>query len=129
MYRHPDFADGSADMLRTRAATANRIRLRALSAYTAGASHSTVVSNTLGVVSLTAADITSREGAGGVREHVLAAKSITLSAAHSSATVYWAITDEADSKVLLAASGTADASSLASGGKLNSPSFVFAETE
>lgn len=126
-YYHPDYADGGADMVRARAATTNRIRLRALGSYTLGASFSTVSAATISApLYLAPSDITSSGASGATRQQTLASKALTLSAGDDGAGMHWAITDETDSKVLLVAPGSSDVSPLVPGGQLTSPSFVFA---
>lgn len=125
-FYHPDFADGSVDMLRTRSGTSGRIRLRALGSYTAGASYATVASATLGYVNLSSSDFTSAGSAGATRQHTLASKVITLAAGDDGVGLHYAITDETDSKVLFVGPGTSNTTPLESGGTLTSPSFVFA---
>jgi hypothetical protein len=121
-----DFADGGPDMLRARAATAGRLRLRALGSYSAGDSFATVSGATLGYAALSASDITSSGAVGATRQHTLAGKTITLSAGDDGAGLHYAITDETASKVLFVGPGAADVTPLDSGGTLTSPSFVFA---
>ena len=123
---HPDFADGSADMLRARAATTGRIRLRILGSYTLGASYATVAAASIGIVSLVPGDITSAGAAGSTRQHTVAGKAVPLTGADDGAGMHWAITDETDSKVLVAGSGTPSMTPIAAGGTMTSPSFVLA---
>ncbi len=125
-FYHPDFADGGPDMLRARAATAGRIRLRVLGSYTAGANFATVSGATLGYVSLSGSDFTSSGSAGATRQNTLAGKTINLTAGDDGVGLHYAITDETDSKVLFVGPGTSDVTPLVSGGTLTSPSFVFA---
>lgn len=128
MYQYPDYADGGADGLRTRAATANRISLRALSAYTLGADYAAIVAATIGRVSLVAADITSQPGADGARDQVLDAKTLALTVDASGDALWWAITDDNTSRPQLAAPGSVapEDRPLKAGGSLVGPAFVFA---
>lgn len=120
MWYSPEFADGGTDMLRARAATSGRLRLRALRSYVAGASFADVSAATIGRVAVSATDITDSGAPGAPRDHTIGTKSVVLESDDAGTTLCWAITDETDSKVLLAglASVPADKLPLRAGGTL-----------
>ena len=122
MYFSPEYAAGGPDLLRTRAATSGRIRLRALRSYTAGASFADVAAATIGIVSVTPGDITDTPNpvTGVTLRTTMGAKSIPLSADDTGTTLRWAITDETSSLVLLAGAASVPPENLPlrSGGSL-----------
>ena len=122
---HPDYAAGGPEMVRTRAGTAGRIRLRVLGSYSSGANYSAVSAATIGFTTLAASDITVSVATAPPYEHTLASKTVTLTSGDDGAGMHWAITDETDSKVLLVAPGTPNETPLESGGVLTSPSGFF----
>jgi hypothetical protein len=128
MYQYPDYADGGADGLRSRAASTNRIGLRALSAYTPGADYAAIVAATIGRVSLVPGDITSQPGASGARDQVLVAKTVPISVDAPGDALWWAITDDIASRPQLVGPGSVapEDRPLEAGGSLVGPSFVFA---
>lgn len=128
MWYSPEFADGGTDMLRARAATSGRLRLRALRSYVAGASFADVSAATLGRVAVSPTDITDSGAPGAPRDHVIAAKSVALESDDPGTTLRWAITDETESQVLLAglASVPEEQRPLRAGGALVMPASVIA---
>lgn len=119
--------DGGSDLIRTRAATTDRIKMHVIKAYAGGDSYSTVVTtNGCGSVSMVAGDFVQSGGAGAARTTTVGAKSISLSA-NSGATpnLHIAIVDSVSSEVLLVTDETSD-QVLTSGGTFNVPSWTYA---
>lgn len=125
MYLYPTWADGGADMARSRAATANRVKFRALSSYTPGMNHAAIVAATIGAVAIVPTDIESVDGGSGVRLQRLVAKTVPVTAAHNDASITWVLTDDTLALPLLAGPGAVDEGllPLAPGGSLTSPLF------
>lgn len=125
MYFSPDYAAGGPDMLRTRAATSGRIRLRALRSYTAGATFADVSAATIGIVSVTPGDITDtpNPATGVTLRTTLGAKTLPVTVDDPGTTLRWAITDETASVVLLAGAASVPPEDLPlrSGGSLVLP--------
>ena len=117
--------DGGSDLLRTRAATTDRIKMHLIKAYTAGDSYSTVVTtNGLGSVSLVAGDIV-QSTVSSNRVTTFGAKSITLTAnSGASPDLHVAVVDSTTSEVLYVADETTD-QVVTSGGTFNVPSFTW----
>ncbi len=117
--------DGGSDLLRTRAATTDRIKMHLIKAYTAGDSYSTVVTtNGLGSVSLVAGDIV-QSTVSSNRVTTFGAKSITLTAnSGASPNLHVAVVDSTTSEVLYVADETTD-QVVTSGGTFNVPSFTW----
>ena len=115
-------------MLRARAASAGRLRYRLLGSYANGQSYATVVAATAGFATLTPTDIQSTGVLGATRVHTILSKSLTLTAGEDGAGMYMAITDETDSKVLLAWPATSNITPLAVDGTVTVPAFNFANT-
>lgn len=117
--------DGGSDLLRTRAATTDRIKMHLIKAYTAGDSYSTVVTtNGLGSVSLVAGDIV-QSTVSNNRVTTFGAKSITLTAnSGASPDLHVAVVDSTTSEVLYVADETTD-QVVTSGGTFNVPSFTW----
>lgn len=93
--------DGGPDVIRTRAATANRIKQFVLKAYAAGDSYDTVTGNKCGEVAMTAADFTTAGAAGSPRVTTVAAKSISLTAdSGTGPDVHIALVDTTTSEVV-----------------------------
>lgn len=93
--------DGGSDILRTRAATTNRIREHVIKAYAAGDSYATVTGNSCGNVAMVAADFVQSGAAGSPRVTTVAAKSIALTAdSGSGPDTHIALVDTTTSEVL-----------------------------
>lgn len=75
--------DGGSDLLRTRAATTNRLMLHLLKAYAANDSYATALGNSLGSVATVAADYVQSGAAGAARVTTIAAKTIAALSASS----------------------------------------------
>lgn len=75
--------DGGSDLLRTRAATVNRLMMHLIKAYTANDSYATVLGNSLGSVATVAADYVQSGAAGAARVTTIAAKTIASLTASS----------------------------------------------
>ena len=108
--------DGGSDVLRTRAATAGRIKAHLISGYTLGDSYATVVAASLGSANLAAADIVSAGASGSSRVTTIASKAITLSAGHAATTLHYAVVDSTSSEVLAVTPATSDVTPVVSGG-------------
>lgn len=78
--------DGGSDLLRTRAATTNRIMMHLVKAYAANDSYATVTGNSLGSVAMVAGDFVQSGAAGAARVTTVAAK--TIAALSASSTQY-----------------------------------------
>ena len=117
--------DGGSDLLRTRAATTDRIKMHLIKAYAAGDSYSTVVTtNGLGSVSLVADDIV-QSTVSSNRVTTFGAKSITLTAnSGASPDLHVAVVDSTTSEVLYVADETTD-QVVTSGGTFNVPAFTW----
>lgn len=117
--------DGGSDLLRTRAATTDRIKMHLIKAYAAGDSYSTVVTtNGLGSVSLVAGDIV-QSTVSSNRVTTFGAKSITLTAnSGASPDLHVAVVDSTTSEVLYVADETTD-QVVTSGGTFNVPAFTW----
>jgi hypothetical protein len=85
-YKSPAYFDGGADMLRTAAGTANRIRVHLLSAFSAADSWATITANSLANAALVAGDIVSSGAAGSSRVVTFAGKAATATAADADLT-------------------------------------------
>jgi hypothetical protein len=121
--------DGGTDLLRTRAATAARVKYHVLKAYAAADSYATVLTNSLGSVDLVAADFAQSNGASAARVTTIAAKSITLSAGSGAGPdVHVAVVDSTTSEVLLVNDETSNAVMVA-GGVFNAPAFTYTATQ
>lgn len=72
--------DGGSDLLRTRAGTADRIKMHVLKAYAPGDSFATAVSNSCGNVSLVAGDMVQSGAVGAARVTTFAGKNVSLTA-------------------------------------------------
>lgn len=79
-YAHAELLDGGSDVLRARAATADRVKLHVLKTYAAGDSFATATGNSCGSISLVAGDIVQSGADGAARTTTFAAKNITLTA-------------------------------------------------
>jgi hypothetical protein len=116
--------DGGTDLLRTRAATAARVKYHALKAYAAGDAYATVIANSLGSVDLVAADMVQSAGAANARVTTFAAKAITISTASGAAPdVHVAILDSVTLEVLVANDETTNPVMVV-GGVLNLPAWT-----
>lgn len=85
-YKSPAYLDGGADMLRTAAGTANRIRVHLLSAFASSDSWATITANSLANAALVAGDIVSSGAAGASRVVTFASKAATATAADADLT-------------------------------------------
>lgn len=100
--------DGGTDVLRTLAATAGRVKMHVVKAYSTGDSYATVAGNSCGSFDMAAADFA--QGANGSgRRTTVAGKTITLTA-NSGATpdLHIAIVDSAGSVVLFVTDETSN---------------------
>jgi hypothetical protein len=94
------FSDGGPDLLRARAATANRILFHVLKAYTLGDSYATVLGNSVGSVACVTGDFVSTGASGATRVTTLAGKTVTLSAGTgASPDMHVALLDSVSSEV------------------------------
>jgi uncharacterized Rossmann fold enzyme len=120
--------DGGTDLIRTRAATTDRIRMHVIKAYTAGDSYATVVTtNSCGVVSMVAADYAQSGAAGASRTTTIAAKSSVSVTANSGAgpDLHIAHVDSVSSEVLYVTDETSN-QVLTSGNTMNIPAHTYA---
>jgi hypothetical protein len=121
--------DGGTDLLRTRAATAARVKYHALKAYAAGDTYATAIGNSLGSVDMVAGDFVQSTGAGSARVTTVGAKSITLTAGTGiGPDVHVALLDSTTSEVLLVNDETTNTVMVA-GGVFNAPSFTYTATQ
>lgn len=119
------YLDGGPDLMRTRAATAGRIRLHLVSTYTLGDSYATVVANSLGYDDLTAGDIVSSGASGATRTTTYSYGTFTLSASASGTpNLHFALVDTVSSEVHLVTDENTNPSSVAGGGTVNAGSVV-----
>lgn len=119
--------DGGTDLLRTRAATPDRIKLHVIKAYTLGDSYSTVVTtNSCGSVSMVAADYVQSGAAGANRTTTIGAKSAVPVTANSGGTpnLHIAHVDSVSSEVLYVTDETSD-QVLTSGNMMNIPAHTY----
>lgn len=117
--------DGGTDLLRTRAATTNRIKQVVIDAYSAGDSYATVTGNSCGDISLVAADMVQSGAAGAARVTTFAAKAITLTANSTNSTpdTHIAVVDTVSSEVLFVTDETNN-QQLFSGNTFNAPAWT-----
>lgn len=98
--------DGGTDLIRTRAGTADRVKMHVLKAYSTGDSYATAISNSCGSISMAAGDLV-QSSSGSNRRMTVAAKDIALTAnSGASPDVHVALLDEVASAVLLATDET-----------------------
>lgn len=126
-WANANLLDGGSDLLRTRAATTNRIMQHVIKAYTAGDSYSTVVTtNGCGSVAMVAGDFVQSGAAGAARVTTIGAKAISSLSASSGASpnLHIAIVDSTTSEVILVTDETTD-QVLTSGNPFNIPSWTY----
>ena len=118
--------DGGSDVLRTRAATANRVQYHVLRAYTFGDNYATALGNSVGSTACTAADFVQSTEAGTLaRITTVASKSVTLTAGTgASPNVHVAVLDATTSEVLLVNDESNNAVMVAGGGATG-PAFPY----
>lgn len=119
--------DGGTDLIRTRAATAARIKMHVIKAYAAGDSYATVTGNSCGSVDMAAGDYVQSGGAGAARTTTIGAKSGVSVTANSGASpnLHIAHVDSVSSDVLYVTDETSD-QVLTSGNSMNIPSHTYA---
>ena len=117
--------DGGTDLIRTLAATAGRVKMHVIKAYTAGDSYSTVVTtNSCGSFDMVPGDFVQSGAAGAARVTTVAAKAISLTAnSGASPDLAIAIVDSTGSAVLFVTDETSN-QVLTSGGTFNVPSWT-----
>lgn len=124
------YLDGGPDLLRARAATASRIQLHLVSAYTAGQSYATVLGNSLGNANYSASDIVSAGASGASRVTTFAGKSITLTgSASGTPDLHVAVLDTVSSEVHFVTDESSNPASVATGGTAVVPSFTDTQTQ
>lgn len=127
-WAHADLLDtGTQTAIVTPAATASRIMMHVIKAYTASDSYATVVTtNSVANVTLAAADVPLTGAAGAARTMTVAAKSGVTTTANSGASpnLHIAIVDATSSKVLLVTDETSD-QVITSGNTVNIPSWTY----
>lgn len=118
--------DGGSDLVRTRAATASRVRQHVIKAYAAGDSYATVIANSCAVTDMAAADFAQSGAAGAARVTTLAAKAAVSLTANSGVApnLHLAIVDAVSSEVLLVTDETGD-QQLFAGNTYNFPSWTY----
>jgi hypothetical protein len=117
--------DGGSDLLRSRAATANRLQYHLLRAYAAADSYATVLTNSLGSTACVPADFVQSGASGAPRVTTFATKNITLTAASGAAPDrHVAIVDSTTSEVLVVTDDTVD-TVVTAGGVYTAPAFTF----
>jgi len=121
--------DGGSDGVRTKAATAGRIKSHLISGYTLADSYATVIAASLGNVSLAAADIVSSGASGSSRVTTIATKAITLTAGHAGTTLHYAVVDSTSSEVLAVTPATSNVTPVVSGGVWTSGTVTFTQTQ
>lgn len=118
--------DGGSDLIRTRAATAARIKQHVIKAYAANDSYATVTGNSCGSVDMVAGDFTQSGAAGATRTTTIAAKATTLTAnSGAGPDLHIAVVDSVSSEVLYVTDETSN-QVLTSGGTANVPAYTFA---
>lgn len=118
--------DGGSDLIRTRAATTDRIKMHVIKAYAGGDSYATVVTtNSCGGVSMVAGDFVQSGGAGAARVTTVGAKAISLTAGSGAGpNLHMALVDSTTSEVLLVTDETSD-QVLTSGNTFNVPAWTY----
>lgn len=116
--------DGGGDYLRTAAGTANRIKMHLLKAYTAAQTHTAVVANSLGSISMGAADFTAATYLTG-RRTTIVGKTLSLEASSgASPDLHVAIIDSVQNEVLLVTDETSD-QIVTAGGTFSVPDWTY----
>lgn len=127
-WAHADLLDtGPQTAIVTMAATASRIMMHVIKAYTASDTYATVVTtNSVANITLAAADVPLTGAAGAARTMTVAAKSAVATTASSGATpnLHIAIVDATLSKVLLVTDETSD-QVITLGNTVNIPSWTY----
>lgn len=124
-YKSPAYIDGGADMLRTNAATASRIRVHLLSAFTASDNWATLQANSLANAALVPGDIVSSGAAGSSRVVTFAAKSATATGADADLTgCVVAVLDHTSQVAHYVTAGSASPSAVSVGSTVNVGSFA-----
>ncbi len=108
--------DGGPDLLRTRAATANRIQYHVLKAYAMADSYATVLGNSVGSVACVPGDFVSTGASGATRVTTVAGKGVTLTGATGAGPdVHVALLDSVTNEVHVVNDETNNAPMVASG--------------
>lgn len=85
-YKSAAYIDGGSDLLRTLAATTNRLRVHLLSSFSSSDSWATLLANSVVNAALVPGDITTAPGASGSRVTTFAAKTANATAADADLT-------------------------------------------
>lgn len=117
--------DGGSDVLRALAATAAKVKMHVIKAYTAGDAYATVVTtNSCGSSDLVAADL-AQSASGTTRRTTVAAKSIAVATSSGAApNLHIAIVDSVALTVLLVTDETTD-QVLTAGNTFNVPAWTY----
>lgn len=118
--------DGGSDLIRTRAATAGRIKMHVIRAYSAGDSYATVVGNSCGSVDMAAGDYVQSGAAGSPRVTTVGAKAgVSISTGSgASPDLHIAHVDSVSSEVLYVTNETSDRV-LVAGDTVNIPAHTY----
>lgn len=120
--------DGGGDYLRTAAATVGRIKLHLIKTYAAGQTHTTVIGNSLGNISMVAADFPATDYLSG-RRTTINGKTLPLTANSGAAPdLHVAIIDSVQGEVLLVTDETSD-QIVTAGGTFSVPDWTYTTTQ
>lgn len=125
-YAHPDILDGGANVIVAAAGTAGRVKQHLITAYTAGDSYATVISNSVASYDMVSGDFSQATNGSNGRELTIGAKSGNNASASSGATpdLHQAIVDSTNSKVWLVTDETTD-QVITSGNPVNLGTFKY----
>ena len=119
-----DVLDGGGNHLRTLAGTANRVKMHLLKDYADGDTHAAVILNSLGSISMAAADLPASTN-GTSRRTAVATKTIALTAnSGASPDLHVALVDSTASAVLLVTDETSN-QIVTSGGTFSIPEWIY----